>query len=612
MTFVHVSCAVQRLAIRLIQLAGLISLSVLLQACGGGGSTPAPTPPPSQTPPPVTYTAKSGIAQKGPLIKGSVVTAQELDAALSPTGKQYSYQIDSDLGTFAPTSTFSSEYIGLNATGYYFDEIQNSVSSGTVTLNSYGDLAADTVVNVNILTTLSYQRIKNLVVSSKMTLSAARAQAESEVLAALNIPASNYGAFGTLDLSGSSDGDHILAAVSSLFVYGNQAGQLSALVNNFQNDLGTNGVLTTSATKAALAAAAKALNPATIAANLNQRYASLGITFTAADISSWIDQDGDGVVGQFKFQVPDATPSTSFSFPASVVDGIAGTSVSVTAGQLSVNGTPSSGPVAVNKGDTVTVSPGAGSFPNGVLNVYLLSAGTKVARVSFVNGLLTIAVTPTAPSIAKGLTQQLVATGTFSDTSTADLTSSVVWTSTAPAVATMNASGLARSVAAGSTTVTATSGTVSGSATLTVTAAVVESIAITQSSPRSGVGLTRKLTASGTYSDGTTADVSSLVSWTSDTPAVATIDNHTGLTTGVSLGAAGISASIGSVTNSVTLTIVENTWSPAATPSHARVLHTATLLTNGTVLVAGGEDSSLSTTSSVEIYAPATDCQWRA
>jgi trimeric autotransporter adhesin len=60
----------------------------------------------------VTYSATSGVAQKGPLIKGATVTAQELDASLSPTGKQYSYQITSDLGTFTPNSAFGSQYIG--------------------------------------------------------------------------------------------------------------------------------------------------------------------------------------------------------------------------------------------------------------------------------------------------------------------------------------------------------------------------------------------------------------------------------------------------------------------------------------------------------------------
>src|SRR5215469_15762620 len=103
-------------------------------ACGGGGGS---APPPTQT-----YTANTGVAQKGPLIKGSTVTAQELSSNLSPTGKQYTYQIASDLGTFFPTSTFGSQYIGLNATGYYFDEVASALSTGTITLNGYSDLTA--------------------------------------------------------------------------------------------------------------------------------------------------------------------------------------------------------------------------------------------------------------------------------------------------------------------------------------------------------------------------------------------------------------------------------------------------------------------------------------
>jgi N-acetylneuraminic acid mutarotase len=580
--------------------------TVLLAACaGGGGGSGTPNIQ-------ATYTANSGVAQKGPLIKGSTVTAQELDATLSPTGKQYTYQINSDLGTFSPTSTFGSQYIGLNATGYYFDEVQNDVSSGTATLESYSDLSVERVVNVNILTTLAYQRIRNLVVTSKMSFSASRTQAEGEVLAALNIPVGGYGTFGTLDLSGTSDGDHILAAISSLFIYGNQAGQLSLLINNFQNDLGTNGTLTSAATKTALAAAAKALNPGAIAANLNGRYASLGVTLTATDIADWIDQDGDGVVGKFKFQVPDATPSTTFTFPTFVVNRLVGTSVSVTAGQLAVNGTPSTGSVTVSAGDVVTLSPKAGSFPNGVLNVYLLSAGTRVARVSFVNGLLSIAVTPAMPSMAKGLTEQFVATGTFSDTSTADLTNTVTWSSGTPAVATVNATGLARGVATGSATITATSGSVTGRETLTVTAAVLESLAITPTSPRSGIGLTRQLTATGTYSDGTTADVTNLANWTSSAPAVATVGSQTGLTTGVSLGSSNIATTFGSLTDSVSLTIVSNSWSAAASLLQARVAHTATLLNSGKVLVVGGVDSSMSTsaTATTEVYDPVADT-WR-
>ena len=43
--------------------------------------------------------------------------------------------------------------------------------------------------------------------------------------------------------------------------------------------------------------------------------------------------------------------------------------------------------------------------------------------------LVSIAVTPANPSIAKGTTQQFTATGTYSDSSTANITSSVTWSS---------------------------------------------------------------------------------------------------------------------------------------------------------------------------------------
>ena len=597
-TFRHPSARSGSFLAPLARLAALAAFPLLLTSCGGGGSS---APPP---PPPPTYTANSGLAQKGPLIKGSAVTAQELDAKLSPTGKQYSYQITSDLGTFLPTSTFGSQYIGLNATGYYFDEVANAISTGTVTLVGYSDLTASSVLNVNLLTTLAYERIQHLIVSSNMTFAAAKTQAESEVLAALNIPANNYGGFGTLDLAGSTDGDHILAAISSLFVYGNSAGPLSQLIANFQSDIGTNGVITSAATKITLTNAGIALNPAAIAANLTQEYSSVGVTFTATNISDWIDQNGDGVVGKFKFQVADATPSSVFTLPSFVVDQVAGTSVSVTGGTLSVNQTPVSGAVTVHTGDVVALSPGAGTFPMGVLNIYLLSGTTKTARVSFVSGLLSIAVTPAAPNLPKGLTQQFKATGTFSDTSTADLTNSVSWTSGTPAIATVNAaSGLATSLVVGSTVVTATSGSVSGSTTLTVTPAIVESISITPNPAFAGIGISRQLAALGTYSDATTADVTAIATWSSDTPSVATVGPTTGLAMGVALGSATISAAIGSVTATASLSIVTGVWSPTGSLSALRAYHTATLLPNGRVLVAGGQSGS-GITATAELYDP--------
>ena len=574
----------------------LAVLAVFLASCGGGsgGTSPASS----------SYTATSGVAQKGPLIQGSTVTAQELTAALAPNGKQYTYQITSNLGTFSPNSSFGTRYIGLVATGYYFDEVANVISSGTITLNGVSDLSAQSVLNVNLLTTLAYQRIENLVTKSNMTYAAASTEAENEVLAALNIAnGSSYGSFGSLDLSQNTDGDHILAAVSSVFTYGNTSGNLSALIASFQSDLGANGVITNQTTAATLAAAAKALSPATIAANLTHEYASLGITYSATDISDWIDQDGDGLVGKFKFQVPDATPTSSFSFPSFVTDPYAGTEISVSAGTLSVNGTVVTAPVTTKAGDVVSVSPPTGAFPSGVLTIYLSSGTSKIGRVSFISGLSSIAVTPADPSLPVGLTQQFMATGTFTDGSTANLTASAAWTSSSTAIATVNAtSGLVSAVAPGQATITATSGSVSGSTTVTVQAAVIESIAVTPNPFATGVGFARQLTATATFSDGSTGDVTSTATWMSSTPSAATVTG--GLVTGVGAGSTTITATSAGVSGTTSLAVSIQAWSLTGSMSVGRFNPTANLLGSGKVLVVGGSSLGFQALGTAELYDP--------
>jgi len=84
--------------------------------------------------------------------------------------------------------------------------------------------------------------------------------------------------------------------------------------------------------------------------------------------------------------------------------------------------------------------------------------------------LLSIAVTPGNPSIVNGTAVQLTATGTYSDSSTRDLTTQVVWSSSDSTKATVSPTGLVTAVATGSTTLTATSGNISGSTQATYSA----------------------------------------------------------------------------------------------------------------------------------------------
>jgi hypothetical protein len=92
--------------------------------------------------------------------------------------------------------------------------------------------------------------------------------------------------------------------------------------------------------------------------------------------------------------------------------------------------------------------------------------------------LTSIAVTATASSITVGATDQLTATGTYSDSSTADLTGSTTWASSSTATATISSAGLATAVAAGTTNITASSGGVTSQPfALTVTTTMRTTVA---------------------------------------------------------------------------------------------------------------------------------------
>jgi hypothetical protein len=116
--------------------------------------------------------------------------------------------------------------------------------------------------------------------------------------------------------------------------------------------------------------------------------------------------------------------------------------------------------------------------------------------------LVSIAVTPVNPSITVGGQQQFTATGTYSDGSHQDLTTSATWTSSSSGVATINTAGLATGVGAGSTTIQAAVGTINGSTSLTVTqpAQHYVSLAWTAStSPVVGYNTYRSNTSGGPY-----------------------------------------------------------------------------------------------------------------
>ena len=187
--------------------------------------------------------------------------------------------------------------------------------------------------------------------------------------------------------------------------------------------------------------------------------------------------------------------------------------------------------------------------------------------------LVSIAVTPSAASIAAGNTQAFTATGTYSNSTTQNITSTVTWASSNTSAATIAPGGVATGVAAGMSSITASlSGVTSNSANLTVNAPTLTSIAITPTTASIAAGNTQAFTATGTYSNSTTQNITSTVTWASSNTSAATIAPG-GVATGVAAGMSSITASLSGVTsNSANLTVNAPTLtSIAITPTTASI-----------------------------------------
>ncbi len=168
----------------------------------------------------------------------------------------------------------------------------------------------------------------------------------------------------------------------------------------------------------------------------------------------------------------------------------------------------------------------------GALGVEIKAGPTGPVPVAAVD------VTPASASVPVGGTVQLTATP--KDASGSPLSGRVVtWASSDAAVATVNESGLVTAVELGSATITATSEGQGGTATVTVVVpiAVVE---VTPASASVQEGAAVQLTA--TLKDAAGNILSGrVVTWSSDTAAVATVDGN-GLVTGVRAGSVTITA----------------------------------------------------------------------
>ena len=286
-----------------------------------------------------------------------------------------------------------------------------------------------------------------------------------------------------------------------------------------------------------------------------------------------------------------------------------------TSEQLTANGIFSDGTTqdltafvtwASSAGSIATVSNAAGS--QGVVMGTAAGNTTITATQAGVSGATTVTVTtavlksititPPNFSIAKGTSEQLTATGIFSDGSTQDLTDSASWSSSG-AIATVSSSGLLTGTSVGSATITATQAGVSGVTTVTVTTAVLTSITITPPNSSIAKGTSGQFTANGIFSDGTTQDLTAFVTWASSAGSIATVSNAAGsqgVVIGTAAGSTTITATQAGVSGATTVTVTAAVLTAiVVTPSNSSIANGTTEQLKATGAFSDGTTQDLTT-----------------
>jgi uncharacterized protein YjdB len=169
---------------------------------------------------------------------------------------------------------------------------------------------------------------------------------------------------------------------------------------------------------------------------------------------------------------------------------------------------------------------------------------------------------------------QLSGIGTFSDSTTQDLSAYLTWTSSNTAIGTVTSKGLVNGLSAGSVTITATSSFnlnhLQASVPVNVTSATLSSLAVSPASALLVPAATLDFSAIGTFSDGSTQNATSAAAWTSSSTNVATVPSA--VATGQGFGQTTITAKLGSISTTSILSVVNpSQFTIAITPASLQI-----------------------------------------
>ncbi|MGD9555584.1 MAG: RagB/SusD family nutrient uptake outer membrane protein [Mangrovibacterium sp.] len=271
----------------------LLFSSVLLMACSKSGDDL-----PSEDIHSVVKTMVTGKIEKGPFLTGSKVMLYELDKDLKQTGRNFKTETINDNGDFVFDNTMElqSQFVELEISGFFFNEVKDMLSTSQISLNALADISVKDKVNVNILTHITFKRIKILVSEGKR-FSEAQKQAQKELLAEFYISKTAKNP----DDIGLADGDEdaaILLAISAVLLHEKSDAEFSEFIAKLNNDFAEDGKISATELLEEIHQAQKGVNSIYVMENLKRYFSEKGKEVTVDNIRKFIDGNGDEVLDE--------------------------------------------------------------------------------------------------------------------------------------------------------------------------------------------------------------------------------------------------------------------------------------------------------------------------
>ena len=198
----------------------------------------------------VSLDSLAGFSQKGPFLKGSKVFLYELSdgRTLKQTNGNFTSYITRDDGRYKFSARdLTSQYAMIEVEGNYRNEVTGKPSNAAIRLRALTDMRKRSNANVNLLTTLEFDRVYYLVTrgdkdGKKLTVKQAKAQAQKEIFGAFYIDTAIVaGSSEDLDVFGEGDGNAALLAISILLQRDTTETALTVLMTEIANGLETTG-----------------------------------------------------------------------------------------------------------------------------------------------------------------------------------------------------------------------------------------------------------------------------------------------------------------------------------------------------------------------------------